>query len=712
MTGGNDARADGQGRVYQASGDQHITEHHHHGPDWSGPDSVRRPAVGRAPVVLRDRTEEMRRLRAALEPGVGNRVYVLHGLGGCGKTAVAYTLFDHATHHAGRIGLWVNASDPASLRAGMLAVAADRGATDAELMGARSGLRPAADLVWQCLDHSDQPWLLVLDNADNPAILRDGGWLRTSPAGIVVVTSRQAAARWWPGAELLHVGVLPRDEAALVLRDLAPHAGTVDEAALVADRLGRLPLALTLAGGFLAHQVIDPWTLADYGHQLDGGDGRDPIELIDQGALDTSESRHLLSRTWQLSLDALAGQGLPEANSLLRLLACWANDPLPVTLLSGAEVGSDLPVFRIESALRGLLDQSLTELLPEGVSCLRTHGVLLDSVARTIPSDQREQLAATAARQLKATLPENPERVAHDPHINLLAPHVLALLRRVVDWSVAQSVVEEATECSLRLVIALHRDGDFSSALAAADRAVELAKQCLPEDHPLVLRLRQRAGRALYRLGRFEEAEVLHRQVLEACERSLGSAALDTLESCLGLSRALWQLGREPEAMQLIWRAIAGRNETLGPVHPLTLIAKAYVSEVAPGPELDEEVAMGQTLVADCYRTVGEQHSITLLAELDQADLLRRAGRNAEALPTARRALAAHEQRYGGLYPITLAARTLLSNILAELGRYAEAIEQMETVVNARTDVLGTSHPWTVWSEGRLDEYRRLLSQP
>jgi hypothetical protein len=168
---------------------------------------VRRPAVGRPPGVLRDRTGELDRLRAGLGPGAGNRVYVLHGLGGCGKSAVAYTIFDYAVTEAGRVGLWVNASDPASLRAGMLAVAADRGATDGELLGARSGLRPAADLVWGYLDRSGQPWLLVLDNADDPAILWEGGWLRASPAGTIVITSRQAGAHWWPGAELLHLAL-------------------------------------------------------------------------------------------------------------------------------------------------------------------------------------------------------------------------------------------------------------------------------------------------------------------------------------------------------------------------------------------------------------------------------------------------------------------------------------------------------------------------
>lgn len=39
MGGHNDGRADGHGRVHQATGDQHITEHHHHGPSWTGPDA-------------------------------------------------------------------------------------------------------------------------------------------------------------------------------------------------------------------------------------------------------------------------------------------------------------------------------------------------------------------------------------------------------------------------------------------------------------------------------------------------------------------------------------------------------------------------------------------------------------------------------------------------------------------------------------------------
>ncbi|MFG2671056.1 tetratricopeptide repeat protein [Streptomyces sp. NPDC048445] len=711
MTGRNDGRAADQGRVYQASGDQHITEHHHHDAAWAGPDSVRHPPIGRAPAILRDRGELIGRLREAVTEGAGSTVFVLHGLGGCGKTAVACALFEHATRERGRLGLWVNASDQASLRAGMLAVAADRGAGDGKLMAARNGLRAAADLVWDHLDRSDVPWLLVLDNADDPAVLRDGGWLRTSPRGTVLVTTRQAAGHWWPAAELLYVDVLPREEAAQVLRDLAPGTGSAEDAAAIADSLGRLPLALTLAGGFLAHQVIAPWTMEEYGRRLQ--ERQDPIELIDQGAVDAgNDSRHLVSGTWQLSLNSLAGQNLPEAVALLRLLACWSNDPLPLSLLADARPDLPLPADRVELALRGLLDHSLTELVPGDIRCLRTHGVLLDSVARVTPAGERDQLAFAAAGFLLNSLPAFPERGLRDSLLTILTPHVLALLRRVITWpETTIGTAESAATCALRLVTAQHRSGDYASALATAEQATALARRRLGNDHVLVLRLRQRTGKATDRLGRLEEAASLHRELLDDLERVCGPEALDTLTTCLHLSRPLVWLDRVTEAVQLMHRAVAGRAALLGPWHPLTLEARACLLELPPGPDLDREALAGTDLVADCLRELGPDHPITLAADLNCAGALLGAGMHAEALLSSRRALAAHERRFGAEYPITLAARSLLSNVLNTVGEHREAIEQAEVVREWRERVLGPEHPWTRGIRDKLRRYRRSLAE-
>jgi len=711
-----DGRAEGWGRVYQTSGDQHIVEHHHHGESAAGaggaagpgPDSVRRPRLGRPPLVLRDREELMERLCGAIASGARGQVYVLHGMGGCGKTAVAHALFQYATGEAGRTGLWVNASDRGTLRGGMLAVAADRGASEGELQAARSGLRAAADLVWERLDRSDSPWLLVLDNADDPAILQDG-WLRTSPRGTVLVSTRQSAPHWWPYAELHHVGVLPREAAARVLCDLAPDAGTAEEAAEVAERLGRLPLALTLAGGFLSHQVIEPWTMAQYGSRLDG---REQVGLIDQGAiaLPGEDSRQLVSSTWQLSLDTLAEQGRPESAALLRLLACYGSDPLPLSLLGGPGVAGALPPERAEVALRGLLDHSLTTVVDAGVRCIQTHGVLLASVAAGTPPEQLTELTATAATLLDAVVPEVPEPGQNDARLPLLAPHALALLRCAED----ERVVEAALDVAIRVAVALHRDGDYLSALELATEAGELAEPVLGPEHRLVLTAQERVGRALLRLGRFEESAAVHRRVLEERERLFGADDLDTLASCCAINMPLQQLaqsseglGQSREGLDLLRRGVEGRKRVLGPGHPLTLRARLALLSCLPTVELEAEVdAEDQPLPEKCASHLGEQHSVTLLARLNYGFAQFVLGRYEAVSADVYELVEDYRCRHGADYPLTLAARTLYARALQGLGESDQAIAEMEDVAQRRIRTLGSEHPHTVRSYALIEEFR------
>ncbi|MFE3496980.1 tetratricopeptide repeat protein [Streptomyces sp. NPDC059175] len=705
MTGGTDGHAEDHGRVYQSRGDQHITEHHHHrseGAEHGGPDSVRRPAVGRCPVALRDRSEVMERLRESVGVECGGQVYVLYGMGGSGKTAVACALFEEVTGDQGRVGLWVNAADRASLRAGMLAVAADRGAADGELLAARNGLRPAADLVWRYLDRSAEPWLLVLDNIDEPEILRHGNWLRTSPRGTVLVTTRRAAARWWPGAELQHIGVLPREDAALVLRDLAPHSGTPEQAARVADRLGRLPLALTLAGGFLSHQVIDPWTMDAYGDQLDGDEG---VRLIDRGAdaLSEADPRQLVGLTWQLTLDAFEARGLPEAVALLRLLARFAAEPLPLTLLNHGEIGDVLPRARTETALRALLDQSLAELVAAaGTRCLQSHGILLDSVSAATAVDLVPALDTTALRLLDAAVPVTPDAGPHDPRLRLLVPHALAVLRHIGEPSAA-----DALAVATRLAVALHRTGDYLSAWETARTAADLGRRHLGADHRTVLAARSRAGRALFRLGRYAEAEVQLHAVRDIQERLFGADDPDTTDSGYGLQLVLANLGRREESVVLLRDTVAGRRSALGPEHPLTLRARASLLEMLPAADVvTEEGGALLALPSECERFLGPDHTVTLGARHNHAWALYLLGRFEEADSEIRQVAGTYVRRFGPEYPVVLAARQLLSRTRAALGHVDEAIALMTDVVERRKRGLGPEHPFTAASRQLLDAYR------
>ncbi|MGE6736310.1 tetratricopeptide repeat protein [Streptomyces sp. NPDC059900] len=706
MSGEIQGRADSGGRVYQASGDQYIVEHHHHSDAgsiaWESVASVRQPTGGRAPVVLRDRTELMEHLRPAVAPEASNQIYVLHGMGGCGKTAVARTPFEDATADGNRIGLWVNAADRTSLRSGMLAVAADRGAAEGELIAARNGLRAPADLVWDRLGSSDRPWLLVLDNADDPEILQEGGWLRASPRGTVLVTTRRAAARWWSHAELHHVGVLPQEAAAQVLCDLAPESGTMAEAAEIADRLGRLPLALTLAGGFLSHQVIDPWSMAEYGHHL--GD-RGGAEFIDQGAsaLGREDARHLITRTWQLSLDALAGRGLEESTALLRLLACYGSDPLPLTILNSPQINNVVPRTRADAALRGLLDQSLTAMVDPGVRCLQSHAVLLASVMASTPGEQITEFTGTAARLLAAAVPAIPQRGPQDLRLSLLAPHTVALLRN----SSETSVVVEVLEVAVRLACALHRTGDYLSAWELASAAVAAAEPRLGRAHRLVLSAHSRIGRALFRLGRFEESEAVLRRVLAEREGLFGPDDPDTLDSCFGINYPLQELGRVAEGVALLQRAADGRKRVLGREHPLTLQAHALLIEFLPVAELALEIdGAVMPLPQECALHLGSDHAVSLGARLSYAYALFRLDRFEGAVEEAGRVFADYDRRHGPDYALTLAAQQVYARARAALGDVNSAVEMLAVVVRRREQSLGAQHPFTAQAREHLEEFR------
>ncbi len=221
-----------------------------------------------------------------------------------------------------------------------------------------------------------------------------------------------------------------------------------------------------------------------------------------------------------------------------------------------------------------------------------------------------------------------------------------------------------------------------------------------------MIAVRQRTGRSLYRLGRYEEAEAVHRLALADCTAAFGERAVETLESCAGLSPVLaWVLDQKDAAAALVRRAVEGRTAALGAAHPSTLVARTCLLEFTAGPETDP--AVGTALLADCHRVVGPGHPIALDAELNLGFALITAGRQPAALPHVRSAVAGCEHAYGLDHPKTLAARSLHSRTLGEVGRIDEAVEEAERITDARARVLGAEHPWTLWSWERLGEWRR-----
>ncbi|MFJ9417137.1 tetratricopeptide repeat protein [Streptomyces sp. NPDC101227] len=723
------AAAYGQGRIFQSERDIQITEHHHHGASEAmrvptGPASVRVPLSAPLRTALRDR-EELREELAA-ELGAGGGVHVLHGFGGCGKTAVARWLFDQAAPSG--VALWVDASTESQLRAGMLAVAADRGAGPEEVRAAQEGRRAAADLVWQRLDASAEPWLLVLDNADDPRPLRDG-WLRASARGTVLVTSRQADDPAWSGvrARMHRVAELPVVEAAQLLHDLAPGVHQPEATRRLAQRLGCHPLALTLAGGFLSQQVLESWTVEEYLVRL----GEDPVGLLDRGAGLESGARERLSRTWQLSLDALAQRGLPEAVGVLRLLACWGHAPVPVGLLAPSAVLAvgvpGVAAERIEAGLRGLLSASLVDLIevPGGAAgrpqrCLTAHGLLLETVAAGVPPERRAPLYEAAAELVNRAVPEDGDTGT----ARLVEPHVLALLENGVTADAvldAARRLRDAHDAGGRWADAL----PFAAGIAKAGTAEAGASQGAYRDVGAVADAIA-LGKVTDLSGDLSGAEPVLRGALDAATAWADEAPLLLAEACIRLSGLYGRSDRLAEAIQLARDAHEITQRVLGPAHAET--AETIYLEV------DHQSLLGRfgialrlarqltDLLPDLHGKRSEDvavRSVLMTAATKRAALVaaRIPGATVEdEVPElswdqvgreSQEALQAHIAYYGPDHARTAAARHNHALTSWERGDQETAIATMRRAIATRRVELGDEHPFTLEA---IAELARMLA--
>jgi eukaryotic-like serine/threonine-protein kinase len=266
---------------------------------------------------------------------------------------------------------------------------------------------------------------------------------------------------------------------------------------------------------------------------------------------------------------------------------------------------------------------------------------------------------------------------------------------RVQDRFATQPLVEAA----IRLTIgATYYDlGLYAEGERQLERAVELRRQGLGEEHVDTLKAMSTLTEVYGMQGKFAEAEPLTTKALEVQRRVLGEDHLETLLSMDNLGSIYRRQGKYAEAETLFIKTLETRRRISGEEDPQTLLTTGYLAELY---ERQGKYALAEQLAGRVLeiqkRILGDEHPETLLSMNRLAVVYFRESKYARAAEIFSKVLHVQRRTRGDEHPDTLTTAANLASMYVNLGDYARAEPLRIKSLEIQRRVLGENNPNTL----------------
>ncbi|KAJ6521304.1 hypothetical protein DFH09DRAFT_223266 [Mycena vulgaris] len=578
-------------------------------------------------------------------------MFLLHGLGGAGKTQISLKFIEECSAHFTDIFL-IDASTSETIDTGLKNIAATRNA----------GSTAQEALEW--LRSKPAEWLLFFDNADDPNINLNK-FFPQCKHGNILITSRNPRLRAYTGSHSAVSNMEEPDAVALLLKSCAEEITPRNKelATDIVKALYYLPLAIIQAGAF----ILKSGALSNYLKLYAENQARLLSERLDQSHDDYAQTVYT---TWQISFDRLS----KPAATILQLFSLLHHNGISEEIFSRASSYR----FRSNGPSKDELHDPLEFLSqfsgPTGVwNSLQFMDVMNEITAYSLAN--------------------------FDPDEELYSIHPL-----VHNWS--QSTLTDRKKYHYWLVAIVGM-----SISGIPDQDLQLASLKLLPHVDLLLGgtlnitpdFRREYGRLYYNAERLKDAEQLDLVVLEHQRSVLGEDHLDTLCAMGALASTYSQQGKHKEAEELEVVVLEKQRTILGEDHPGTLGAMGNLAFTYSSlGKLQEAEKLEVVVVEKRRKILGEDHPSTLRAMGNLASIYIILDKLKEAEELGLVVLEKRRNILGEDHPDTLWTMGNLAGTYYDLGKFQEAEELHVVVLEKRRKILGEDHPDTLRSMGIL----------
>ncbi len=592
------------------------------------------------------------------------------------------------------------------------------------------------------LANTDKPWLLILDNADDPSI-DISEYFPTGGRGTILITSRNRDCTAYSSVGSNEIASMALDDAITLLLRVSEEEDVRNEslrklAKRVVETLGCLALAIVHAGALIKQKLYD---LEDYCEAY----SRNRQRLFGHQTIPAQIGyKYMVYTTWEVSVEMIrklssnnptnsscwSSKNVESALDLLNIFSVLHMDNIPVEILERAwkqwkiessggkltdwtkshqprvlcqDYAGDWDPLPVREAVLLLSSFSLIHI-NDSSHHISLHPLVHAWVRDRLTQSERAGCWITAVSILSASLGV-PAGDGGYQHGRSLIPHINSCLE-FIDYGLlfAEGAgTIERLQMVGKFVVVYRSNGNYTKAFEILIKALELCKKTYAAHEEISLQLERELAKVYDRLGTYSKAVDHQERVLQISLKLLGKEHPTTLDAKSWLAFFYNQIGRDSEALEMQKNVFHTSERVLGDKHYDTLsIMQGLAISYSKSGQYQAAIKLQERELHLRKNLFHYEDYAILVSMINLASFYSRMGRYKESLKLNEEILQLRKKILGDEHPDTLRSMNNLAFSYQKLNRTQEALELNEETLQLSKKILGNEHPRTLDSMHNL----------